>query len=138
VTYDIEMKEVPWDELNGKLESEAHKQRCMVGATIPAVETGAGGGPGVILQTCIGSHCGHWRWLHRGGTRYERHSFQSEYPVPDGNKPPADVPDGWTFDGWDVNVLVNGAKAYARTPRFWCRRAVEIVLPRGMCGLVRE
>lgn len=78
---------------------------------------------------CIADQCSQWRWREAGGTRYEQRSFQSDYPVPAGGEGPIEVPDGWAFDHWD-------AAAKGRPlPRYWARRAVEIVLPKGCCGL---
>lgn len=83
---------------------------------------------------CIADACAHWRWRQASGTRYELRSFQSEFPVPEGNVPPVEVEDGWEFTHWEPNSL----KAKAPLPRYWARRAVEILLPRGLCGLAGE
>ena len=100
-------------ELNGKLESEANQLTCRIWPG------GKQEGSGSIVALCIASRCCHWRWLHRGGMTYEKQTFQSEYPVPNGNAntPPADVPEGWTFLSWDHN-----ARKDTPSPRFWASR----------------
>lgn len=124
--YFVEYNPIVECELNGKLESEAHKLECRV---IPQIDPMQTKGDRIIAY-CIASACAHWRWLHKGGTRYEKRTFESEMPMPGRDKAPADVPDGWAFIAWDSNM--NGTTA---KPRFWAKRAVEIVLPRGLCGL---
>lgn len=122
----VEFNPVVECELNGKLESEARKLECRAVPLIDPMNE-----KGRIIAYCIASACAHWRWLHKGGTRYEKRTFESEMPIPDAKRSaPADVPDGWAFIAWDSNM--NGTTA---KPRFWAKRAVEVILPRGLCGL---
>lgn len=140
------------EEMNLHLESEARTLWCAfshvvqgekaaVGLSVSPMPSfnrvgyAEGKNIGVPLAThCLASGCAHWRWRQPGGTKYEKRSFSSDFPVPNGigSPAPADVEKGWTFLHWDAN-----AKG-APTPRYWAKRAVEIVLPRGLCGLAGE
>ena len=128
----IEWNPYPDGELNGKLESEAHKLECRI-APRPQ-ELNLPGGSLYHWPMCIASRCNHWRWLHRGGMTHEKQTFQSEWPAPEGGKAPADVPDGWTFASWDYAGVKSPPK-----PRFWASRPTShVVLPRGFCGLAGD
>lgn len=137
-------------ELNGKLESEARETWCGFARVIsehnnvPMTKAAFNRIWSVDKQelrtdknkafNCIASRCAHWRWLHRGGMTHEKQTFQSEWPMPEGAKAPADVPEGWTFMQWDYNTNKQTPK-----PRFWASRPTALViLPRGYCGIAGE
>lgn len=126
-------------DMNLKLESEAQKTWCPhakvyggINRVLQPRDTSEFDEDTAMQTRCMGSVCSQWRWGDPGGTRYEVRSFQSDYPVPQGNLPPAEIEEGWTFTHWDT-----GSKGRP-LPRYWARRAVEIILPRGLCGLAGE
>lgn len=121
------------ESMNLRTRVEAKGQECRISAPTSNVASGAGG-HGSTVRMCIADLCAHWRFRQASGTRYELRSFQSDLPIPDGNKPPVEVEDGWEFTHWEPNSL----KIKAPLPRYWARRAVEIILPKGCCGLGGE
>ena len=85
-----------------------------------------------ISTACSGSACAHWLWADGGGTRYieEKMVGMATYTGRGDGLVPAEMPDDLQFVGW------NGVPKDDARCSFTARRAVEIIVPRGRCGLI--